>query len=251
MDALIYTVMSGAERVLRAQQVHANNLANLETPGFRANVEQSNARRVAGPGYAARHLNELASDAVSGREGALRETGRELDVALQGPGLFAVQQGAAGADGDVGGGGEAYTRAGNFSLDAEGRLMLGRHAVLGDGGAIVLPAHSKLEISAEGVISIQAPGQADMQEVDRLKLVKPEFAALRKNEQGLLVARDGQALAADETVRVGSGRLETSNVSAVEEMVNTMSLARDFEVQMKLFKAADGMADAGNRLMRD
>lgn len=249
MDALIYTVMSGAERVLRAQQVHANNLANLETPGFRADVEQSNARQVAGPGYAARHLNELVSDAVSGREGALRETGRELDVALQGPGLFAVQQGAVGGGGD--GGAEAYTRAGNFSLDAEGRLMLGRHAVLGDGGPIVLPAHGKLEISAEGVISIQAPGQTEMQEVDRLKLVKPEFAALRKNEQGLLVARDGQALAADETVRVGAGRLETSNVSAVEEMVNTMSLARDFEVQMKLFKAADGMADAGNRLMRD
>jgi len=241
MDALIYTVMSGAERVLRAQQVHANNLANLETPGFRANVEQSNARQVAGAGYAARHLNELVSDAVSGREGALRETGRDLDVALQGPGLFAVQLGN----------GEAYTRAGNFSLDADGSLMLGKQPVMGDGGPINLPAHSKVEIAADGVISIQAPGQVELQPVDRLKLVKPEFAALRKNEQGLLVARDGQALAADESVRVGAGRLESSNVSAVEEMVNTMSLARDFEVQMKLFKSADGMADAGNRLMRD
>lgn len=241
MDALVYTVMSGAERVLRAQQVHANNLANLETPGFRANIEQSNAKQVEGYGYAARHLNELRSDAVSGREGALRETGRELDVALQGQGLFAVQQGD----------GEAYTRAGNFSLDAEGNLMLGKHAVLGDGGAIKLPPHSKVEIAADGTISIQAPGQAELQPVDKLKLVKPEFGALRKNEQGLLVARDGQPLAADETVRMGSGRLEASNVSAVEEMVNTMSLARDFEVQMKLFKSADGMADAGNRLMRD
>jgi flagellar basal-body rod protein FlgF len=241
MDGLIYTVMSGAERVLRAQQVHANNLANLETPGFRANIEQSNAKQVEGYGYAARHLNELTSDAVSGREGALRETGRELDVALQGEGLFAVQQGQ----------GEAYTRAGNFSLDADGNLLLGKQAVMGDGGPINLPPHSKVEIAADGVISIQAPGQAELQPVDRLKLVKPEFAQLRKNEQGLLVARDGQPLAADDTVRVGAGRLEASNVSAVEEMVNTMSLARDFEVQMKLFKAADGMADAGNRLMRD
>lgn len=241
MDALIYTVMSGAERVMRAQQVHANNLANVETAGFRANLEVSSARPVAGAGYAARHLNLLQSEAVSAKEGSQRETGRELDVAIQGEGLFAVQTAQ----------GEAYTRGGNFTLDAEGNLKLGTHAVLGEGGAITLPAHSKVEITADGVISVQAPGAQELQAVDRLKLVKPEFDQLRKNEQGLLVARDGQALAADATVKVGSGRLESSNVSAVEEMVATMSLARDFEMQMKLFKSADGMAEAGNRLIRE
>ena len=241
MDALIYTVMSGAERVQRAQQVHANNLANLETPGFRANIEQSNARQVEGYGYAARHLNELVSDVVSAREGTQRETGRELDVAVQGQGLFAVQYGN----------GEAYTRAGNFTLDADGNLLLGKHSVLGDGGPITLPPHSKVEIGADGTIAIQTPGTAELQPVDKLKLVKPEFAQLIKNEAGLMVGRDGAALAVDETVRVGGGRLESSNVSAVEEMVTTMSLARDFELQMKLFKAADSMADAGNRLVRE
>jgi len=65
------------------------------------------------------------------------------------------------------------------------------------------------------------------------------------------VARDGTPQASDATVKVGAGRLEASNVSAVEEMVTTMSLARDFEMQMRLFKAADGMAEQGNRLMRD
>ncbi|HEX2013375.1 MAG TPA: flagellar basal body rod protein FlgF [Roseateles sp.] len=242
MDALIYTVMSGAERVLRAQQVHANNLANVETAGFRANIEQSNARQVEGYGYAARHLNQLSSETVSGKEGTQRETGRELDVAIQGAGLFAVQ---------VAGQGEAYTRGGNFTLDAEGNLLLGKRAVLGEGGAITLPPHSKVEITADGVISVQTPGAQELQQVDRLKLVRPEFAQLRKNEEGLLVARDGQPLASDAGVKVGSGRLESSNVSAVEEMVTTMSLARDFEMQMKLFKAADGMADAGNRLIRE
>jgi flagellar basal-body rod protein FlgF len=245
MDALIYTVMSGAERVLRAQQVHANNLANVETAGFRASLEQSNAQQVGKHGYAARHLNQLEAESVSAREGTQRETGRELDVAIQGEGLFAVQIGG------IAGTGEAYTRGGNFTLDADGNLLLGRHAVLGEGGPVNLPPHSKIEITADGVISVQTPGQAELQQVDRLKLVKPDFAQLRKNEQGLLVAADGQALAADATVRVGAGRLESSNVSAVEEMVTTMSLARDFEIQMKLFKAADGMADAGNRLIRE
>ncbi|MET0518959.1 MAG: flagellar basal body rod protein FlgF [Burkholderiaceae bacterium] len=245
MDALVYTAMSGAERVLRAQQVHANNLANLETPGFRANLEQSSARAVEGYGYAARHLNLLSSDSVNGREGPQHETGRDLDVSIQGAGLFAVQVGGPGQSG------EAYTRAGNFTLDANGQLMLGEHPVLGEGGPITLPAHSKLEIGADGVISVQEPGQPDLQQVDRLKLVKADFSQLVKNEQGLLVARDGQPLASDATVKVGSGRLEASNVSAVEEMVSTMSLARDFEMQMKLFKSADSMADTGNRLIRE
>lgn len=242
MDALIYTVMSGAERVLRAQQVHANNLANAETVGFRANLENSSALQVQGRGYDARHLSRLGADAVSAREGTQRETGRELDVAIQGEGLFALRSGN---------GGEAYTRGGSFTLDAQGRLLLGRRPVLGEGGPIELPPHSKVEITADGVISVLAPGAQEMQAVDRLKLVKPDFARLRKDEQGLLVAIDGEPLAADATVKVGSGRLETSNVSAVEEMVATMSLARDFEIQMRLFKSADGMADAGNRLIRE
>lgn len=241
MDALIYTVMSGAERVQRAQQVHANNLANLDTPGFRANLVVSSDADVAGYGYDARHLNRLGADAINGREGSQRDTGRDLDVAIAGPGLFAVQYGE----------GEAYTRAGAFTVDAEGALRLGKLPVLGEGGPIVLPPHSKLEITGDGLISILAPGQTELQPVDRLKRVNAPASALTKNEAGLLVARDGAALAPDEQVRVQAGRLEGSNVAAVEEMVHTMTLSRDFEVQMRLFKAADGMAEAGNRLVRE
>jgi flagellar basal-body rod protein FlgF len=245
MDAMIYTAMSGAERVLRAQQVHANNLANADTAGFRANLELSSSRQVEGAGYAARHVNALDTDAVSGREGTQRDTGRELDVAVQGPGLFAVQVTQGGASR------EAYTRAGAFTVDADGQLRLGAHAVLGEGGAITLPAFSKLEISADGVVSVRAGDAAELQQVDKLKLVNPAFSALRKDESGLLVARNGEPLAADPAVRVASGRLEGSNVSPVEEMVATMNLSRDFEIQMRLFKSADTMADAGNRLIRE
>ena len=244
MDALIYTVMSGAERIQRAQAVHADNLANLETAGFRANLEQAGAAQVSGYGYDARHLARLSSDAVSERAGSQRETGRDLDLAIQGEGLFALAQG--GQDGS-----EAYTRGGNFSVDGQGRLMLGRHAVLGEGGPIVLPPHEKLEVLSDGTLAVLAPGQTELQTVDRLKLVNPRFAQMTKNEAGLLVARDGAAVASDENVRVAAGKLESSNVSAVEEMVATMNLARDFELQMRLYKAADGMAESGNRLVRD
>jgi len=241
MDALIYTVMSGAERAMRAQQVHANNLANMETNGFRANMEMSSTQAVQGHGYDARHLTEMQSDAVSGKAGTQQQTGRNLDAAIQGEGLFAVQYG----------GGEAYTRAGNFSVNPDGALMLGEHPVMGEGGPISVPENSHLSISKDGRISVQAPGHQEMQVVDKLKLVKPVMAEMTKNEAGLLVARDGGTLSDDESVQVNGGHLEGSNVSAVEEMVATMTLGRDFDMQMKLLTRADSMADTGNRLIRE
>jgi flagellar basal-body rod protein FlgF len=241
MDGLIYTTLSGAERALRAQQVHANNLANLDTTGFRADLELATSQAVPGYGYDTRQMSQLQANALSGRQGAVRETGRDLDLAISGEGMLTVAWG----------GGEAYSRAGNLMVDGQGALTLNGRAVLGDGGAIVLPEHSRVDIAQDGTISIQPPGQQEMQPVDRIKLVRAEGSQLTKNEAGLIVARNGAALPVDENVRVGAGYLEGSNVSAVEEMVATMSLNRDFEVQMKLYKSADAMADAGNRLIRE
>lgn len=241
MDALIYSAMSGADRVLRAQQVHANNLANLQTNGFRADIEVAASQRVAGFGYDARHLSQLQANAVSTRAGTAVETGRALDAAIAGDGFFAIANGQ----------GEAYTRDGAFVIDDTGALKLNGRAVLGDGGPITLPPASRMAIAADGTISVQAQGQTQMQPVDKLKLVKPAANELIKNEAGLLVSRSGNALPADETVKVSGGHLEGSNVSAVEEMVSTMNLSRDFEFQMKLFKATDDMAATGNRLLRD
>ncbi|TFW23607.1 flagellar basal body rod protein FlgF [Duganella callida] len=239
MDALIYTAMSGAERALRAQQVHANNLANVDTGGFRANMELSAAQSVNGYGYDDRHMSQLQANAVSTRQGTVRPTGRDLDVAVNGPGFLTV-------DGPTG---EAYTRAGNMTLDENGTLRINGNPVLGEGGQITVPEYTRIDIGADGTISIQAPGTTIMQPIDKLRLVKAEGSELTKNEAGLLVARDGQPLATDPTVTVRPGHLEGSNVSAVEEMVATMSQSRTFEIQMKLFKASDDMADAGNRLV--
>jgi flagellar basal-body rod protein FlgF len=241
MDALIYTAMSGAERALHAQQVHANNLANLETGGFRADLELATSQAVPGAGYDARHFGKLEADSISTRSGALRATGRDLDVAIVGDGFLAVQ---------APGGGEAYTRAGALAVDDQGALKVNGLPVLGDGGPIVLPPFTQVAVGADGTISIQAPGQQDLQPVDRLKLVKPEAAELTKSPAGLVVTRSGAPARADDSVVVQGGQLEGSNVSAVEEMVATMSLNRSFEMQMKLYTAADQMADAGNRLVR-
>lgn len=240
MDKLIFTAVSGAERTLRAQQVRANNLANIETAGFRANLEVAATQAMQmGYGYDSMHLSKVDADAISTRAGAVRETGRPLDVALNGNGYLAVQYAN----------GEAYTRAGSIDIDVEGNLSVNGHPLMGEGGPIVLPPHQAVEIGNDGTISVLTEGATLMQPVDRLRLVNAEGAELTKNEAGLIVSRSGDPLEADPNLTVRGRALEGSNVSAVEEMVAVMSLNRSFEMQMKLFKASDQMNEVGNRLI--
>jgi len=240
MDKLIFTAVSGAERTLRSQQVHANNLANADTAGFRANLEVAATQAMQnGFGYDSMHLSKTDADTISTRAGAVRETGRPLDVALNGAGYLAVQYGE----------GEAYTRAGAIDIGADGALSVNGHPLLGEGGAIVLPPHQAVEIGLDGTISVLTEGATLMQPIDKLRLVNAEGAELTKNEAGLIVSREGNPLDADPNVTVRGRALEGSNVSAIEEMVAVMSLNRSFEMQMKMFKASDSMNEAGNRLI--
>ena len=239
MDKLIFTAASGAERLMKAQQVHANNLANIDTTGFRASMETSGSAQLGGFGYDDRHLPTLQADTVSTRAGAVRETGRPLDVAIAGQGYLAVQSGD----------GEAYTRSGEIEVGPDGALSVHGHPLLGEGGPIVLPQNTAVEIANDGTISVLTEGATQMQVVDRLRLVNADGAELTKNEAGLLVPRDGADLATDPNVKLRPRALEGSNVSAIEEMVATMDLNRSFEMQMRLFKASDDMNSTGNKLI--
>jgi len=239
MDKFIFTAVSAAQRTLQAQQVRANNLANADTPGFRANVELASSQALAGYGYDDVHLARGMADAVSTRNGTVRDTGRALDVAVNGNGYLAVEYDN----------GEAYTRAGAIDIDANGALSVNGRPLLGEGGPIVLPPHTAVDIANDGTISVMPEGGTLTQIIDRLRLVSADGAQLAKNEAGLIVTRDGEPLAADPNVTVRGRALEGSNVSAVEEMVAVMSLNRSFELQMKMFKASDSMNESGNRLI--
>jgi flagellar basal-body rod protein FlgF len=239
MDKMIFTAVSGAERLMRSQQVHANNLANLDTSGFRATMEVAGNQQLGGYGYDDVHMSTMQADTISTRAGSVRETGRPLDVAIGGQGYLAVQYGD----------NEAYTRSGEIEIGAEGALSVRGHPLLGEGGPIVLPPHTAVEIATDGTISVLTEGATQMQVVDKLRLVNAEGAELTKNEAGLVVPRAGGTLAPDAAVKVHPRALEGSNVSAVEEMVATMTLNRSFEMQMRLFKASDDMTSTGNRLV--
>ena len=159
MDRMLYVAMTGAKETLRAQAVNNHNLANVSTTGFRADLAAFQSRAVDGSGYASRVYATNASTGWNNQRGALLSTGRDLDVAINGQGWIAVQ----GADGK-----EAYTRAGDLQVDANGQLMTGTGLpVLGDGGPINVPPYTSIFFARDGSISIVAQGQTPDTIVDR------------------------------------------------------------------------------------
>ena len=89
-----------------------------------------------------------------------------------------------------------------------------------------------------------------MVEIDQIKLVDVPAGQLSKDSAGLLVTRNGVPAATDDNVQLVSGFLEASNVSAIDQLVGTMSLSRLFETQVKMMKAAEDLSTSGNSLMR-
>jgi flagellar basal-body rod protein FlgF len=243
MDRMLYLAMTGAKQSMVSQAVNTNNLANVSTTGFKADLEQFRSMPVYGPGMPSRVYAMTESPATDLSSGTFRTTGRDLDVAIQGNGWISVQA----PDGS-----EAYTRAGDLHVDGSGLLTTGTGLpVIGtNGGPILVPQNEKFEIGIDGTISVRPVGQAasTLAEVDRIKLVNPQPESMRKNENGLMVLEDGQSAPPDAGVRIMSGVLETSNVNAVESMVNMIELSRQYEMQVKMMKTADASVTQMMRL---
>lgn len=241
MDRLIFTAVSGANRSLSQQQIHANNLANVNTQGFRNDLERAMSQQVKGEGYASRFLVQPMESGIDMTPGALQSTGRDLDVAIKDGGLIALSHNNR----------EVYTRSGQINVGPDGDLTINGLAVEGDNGPIVLPPFSHIAIAQDGVITI-IPGDGDIAapiDVDRIKLVDVSAEQLRKDNLGFLITDNANNPRSEEVVIV-SGHLEASNVSAINEMVASIALNRQFEAQIKMMKAADDLATAGNRLLR-
>lgn len=244
MDRMLYVAMTGAKQTLVAQAANAHNLANVSTSGFRADLAAFRAMPVFGPGQATRVYAMAERPGIDFSAGVVSNTGRELDVAVHGEGWIAVQ----GRDGR-----EAYTRAGDLRVTPNGQLTTGAGLpVLGNGGPIAIPQYEKLDIGADGTISIRATGQAAaaLATVDRIKLVNLPVEELRKGEDGLMRLRDGREADADVRVQLISGSLEGSNVNAVDALVNMLTLQRQFEMQVKMMRTTEETDAAAAQVMR-
>jgi flagellar basal-body rod protein FlgF len=247
MDRALYIAMSGAKQNVVSQTAHSNNLANASTTGFRSDYTQSRAQPVFGDHFPTRAFAMAERPASDLRQGPLQQTGRQMDVSIEGPGWFVVQ----GADGE-----EAYTRGGDLLVDPEGRLMNARGLqMMGDGGPIVLPPFETIEIGRDGTISIRPQGEAAaaVAEVVQLRLVNPDGKTLEKGTDGLFRIRDRQpgepGANVDPNMSLVNGFLEGSNVNAVTELTQVLAMNRQYEMQIKLMKTADENSAAATQLL--
>jgi flagellar basal-body rod protein FlgF len=228
---------------MMTQAVTSHNLANVNTPGFRAEFTAFRSQPVVGPGYPSRAYAVLGDAGADLSAGTIQQTGRDLDVAVHGEGWIAVQ----GPNGK-----EAYTRAGDLRLSSNGLLTTGSgHPVLGDAGPIALPPAETLEIGPDGTISVQSRGQGaeSLAVIGRIKLVKLPPDAVEKGADGLMRLQGGAAAPADGSVRLEVGALENSNVNAVDAMVNLIERSREFELYVKLMKIAEVNDRESTRLL--
>ena len=233
MDRMIFIAMNGARDTMKVQAINSNNLANASTVGFKADFHTMLSHQVDGPVHPSRVYAAIDGTATDTSQGSIITTGRDLDVAINGKGWFAVQA----ADGS-----EAYTRAGELRLDSAGRLITGSgNVVLGNGGPISLPAYSNLEIGSDGTISIQPLGQEinALAVIDRIKLINPEKGVLEKGADSLMHMTAGKKASVNANVQLVSGSLESSNVSTSRSLVEMIRLARQYESHVKVMETAE------------
>jgi flagellar basal-body rod protein FlgF len=244
MDKMLWVAMTGADQLLDAQAVVSHNLANASTNGYRADLHAFSSYLVEGPGFPTR-INVVGEQVgFDPRIGTVQDTGRSLDVAIRGPGFLAVQA----TDGS-----EAYTRAGDLRVNADGILETASGLpVLGDGGPVTVPPVAKIEIGSDGTVSVvpQGLGPEALAAVGRIRLVNPADEDLVKGPDGLLRMRDGSQAPADAAVRVTSGALEASNVNVAEALVEMIEISRQFEMQVRLMNTADSNDSAVQQLLR-
>lgn len=236
--------MNGAKYNMHAQTVHANNLANASTAGFKSDFASAVSREIEGMNGLLHGSVPIALASVTDfSAGSLQQTGDDFDVAVEGDGFIGVLT----SDGQ-----EAYTRAGKMVVDDLGFLRNERgDQVLGTAGPIIIPEAEKVEIGNDGTISIRALGQspATLQGVERIRLVNPPLQNIEKGLDGRFYAKD-IILDIDPSVRLSSGFVETSNVNPIQEMTSITQQARQFEMNVKMMQTFGDIAQSTARLLQ-
>lgn len=243
MDKMIYIAMTGAKHTMWQQASTAHNLANSTTTAYKSEANAFRALPVFGDGANTRTFVVDSTVGADLSEGIIQQTGRDLDVALQGKGWIAVQA----EDGS-----EAYTRNGSLAVGANGQLQTRTgQAVVGDAGPIAIPPDSQITIGRDGTVSI-IPTNGSLTAVaaiGRIKLVNPAEGDLVKGTDGLFRQKNGAVAQADANVQAIGGALESSNVNVVDSMISMINLARQFDMQVKLITNADANAKQASQLL--
>ena len=261
IERAFWASASGMAAAAQQVDITAHNLANVNTPGFKAGradfqdlvyaaVRVPVAPADAVQGVSVGHGTRLAATPRLWRQGPLRETGSSWDLALEGPGFFRVEE-----DGEI-----LYTRAGSFqpSPRADGTLWVvdgaGRPLLLDSGQPVILPPGTRsMEVTPEGQIWAEGPGGQRVA-VGQLGLALPASAdTLEARGDGLFAATDPAGVVVVAPGEVGAGRvrqgmLEQSNTDLATEMVRLLSAQRAYQLNARALLTADEMLGQVNRL---
>jgi flagellar basal-body rod protein FlgF len=244
MDRLIYTSLTAMRGAMARQTATANNLANAQTPGFRAEISEAQSLWLRGEGANTRAFANENVIAADMRTGTITHSGRDLDIALAGDAMLTVQ---------APNGEESYTRRGDLQLSANGLLTTGDgHPVQGAQGPITLPPFDSVAIDAQGRIHIVPTGgdPQQPQEIDRLRLVTPAGSQVVKGLDGLFRVKDDGILPDDPDARVITRSIEGSNVNATSALVEMIEASRSWDTQLKLIGDARDLDAATTDLMQ-
>lgn len=244
MDRLIYTAVSGMGASMLRQRMIASNMANAQTIGFKAELLEARPVTLESESIEVRAMNRSEVRGASMRPGAINATGRELDVALNGEAMLALQ-----ADD----GSEAYTRRGDLSVTAAGVLQNGDGLpVMGENGPLTVPAGALVSIAEDGGVLVADPAQPDQpaQRVSRLKLVSTKGSDIEKGLDGLFRVKGGGVLPGDADARLTPGALEMSNVEPSRVLVDMIEAQRLFEIRTNVVSTARDLDEGSARLMR-
>jgi len=223
----------------RWQTAITSNLAAGSVTGFKKNettfssaLAANSGLQTGDSGSAVDQMMPQATSQVNDSQGPLRQTGSVLNFAVQGPGYFQVQ---------TPGGGKAYTRDGEFHLDATGTLVTNQGlAVLGDSGPI------KLDMSL-GPVTVDPSGEISQGDTVVGKLAVADLSnsgQLQRSGNGLMAPANGSVPQPVENPVLMQGYVEDSNVVPLQEMVNLISVSRAYEVSQKLITSMDQTSHA-------
>lgn len=258
----LFTAATGMEAQRINIDVVANNLANVNTTGFkrgRADFQDLLYQNVRTPGAASAEGFQIPSGIQVGlgvrpvavqkifEQGDFARTGNQLDLVIEGDGFFQVPK----PDGEM-----AYTRSGSFKLDSEGRV------VTSDGypidPAVTIPSNAtSITIGTDGKVTVTQAGSTAPTQVGQITLARfTNPGGLKSIGRNLFLATDasGEAITANPGVdgmgTVGQGFVELSNVNVVEEMVNMIVSQRAYEINSKAVQASDEMLQSINNMRR-
>ncbi|UAK26060.1 flagellar basal-body rod protein FlgG [Sphingomonas nostoxanthinifaciens] len=258
-NAALHVARTGLDAQNSRMQVIANNLANVNTTGFkrdRANFESLDYQQITAPGAPSSDANKYATGLNLGTgvkimatsridtQGSLQTTDRSLDLAISGQGFFQVTK----PDGTA-----AYTRDGSFSTNADGTVVTSDGLPLQP--QIQIPANAtNVTIATDGTVSAALQGQSNTTTLGKIQTVRFQNASGLQAESGDLLIETAASGApqvgdagTDGRGTITQGSLEASNVDITQELVDMIETQRAYEVNSKVIKGTDEMLQTANQ----